>query len=53
MCIKNVLLNEGRIEYINVLRNMGANIEIEKGKLLNGEPVGNICVKESYLKVLQ
>ncbi len=29
---------------------MGANIEIEKGKLLNGEPVGNIYVKESYLK---
>ncbi|HID0800577.1 TPA: 3-phosphoshikimate 1-carboxyvinyltransferase [Clostridium botulinum] len=50
LCIKNVLLNEGRIEYINVLRNMGANIEIEKGKLLNGEPVGNIYVKESYLK---
>ncbi len=50
MCIKNVLLNEGRIEYINVLKCMGANIKIEKGNLLNGEPVGNIYVKESDLK---
>lgn len=29
---------------------MGANIKIEKGNLLNGEPVGNIYVKESDLK---
>ncbi|WP_409069769.1 3-phosphoshikimate 1-carboxyvinyltransferase [Clostridium sp. FAM 1755] len=50
LCIKNVLLNEGRIEYINVLKGMGANIEIEKGNLLNGELVGNIYVKESALK---
>ncbi|EJO5346613.1 3-phosphoshikimate 1-carboxyvinyltransferase [Clostridium botulinum] len=50
ICVKNVLLNKGRTQYIKILKNMGANINIEKCKVLNGEPVGNIYVKESSLK---
>lgn len=43
--IKNVCLNETRTGFIEVLKSMGANIEIFNLKEQAGEPVGDISVK--------
>ncbi len=48
LIIKNVLLNTTRIGFINVLKRMGANIELKIEKDL-WEPIGNIYVKGSNL----
>lgn len=48
--IKNVGLNPGRIGALQVLKRMGATIEIKTVKEINCEPVGEIEVKTSDLK---
>ena len=48
--IKNVGLNPTRTGIIDVLRNMGAKIEINNEKVISGEPRGDILVKTSKLK---
>ena len=45
--IKNVCLNETRTGFLEVLRSMGAKIEIFNLKEQAGEPVGDILVKKS------
>ena len=48
--IKNVGLNPGRIGALQLLKRMGAKIEIKVLKEINCEPVGEIEVKTSDLK---
>ena len=47
--LDNVLLNEGRRSYIDVLKNMGANIEVSVKEKRNEEEIGTIKVKSSEL----
>jgi len=48
--IKNVNLNPARIGIIKVLKRMGADIKIQKLKIQNYEPIGDLVVKSSALK---
>lgn len=48
--IKNVGLNPGRIGALQVLKRMGAKIEIKTLQEINCEPVGEIEIKTSNLK---
>ncbi|MGM0445004.1 MAG: 3-phosphoshikimate 1-carboxyvinyltransferase [Bacillota bacterium] len=48
--IKNVSLNSTRTGFLDVVKNMGANIEILDLQNINKEPVGNLLVKYSKLK---
>lgn len=48
--IKGVGLNPGRTGIIDILRNMGARIEIENERVDSGEPVGDIIVFSSDLR---
>lgn len=48
--IENVLLNPGRKKYIDVLKEMGANIEVKIKDKVNEEEIGNVTVKSSKLK---
>jgi 3-phosphoshikimate 1-carboxyvinyltransferase len=48
--IKNVCLNETRIEYLNILKKMGGKINIKKGRNHSGEITGSIQVEYSKLK---
>ncbi len=50
--LKNVSLNKTRIEYISVLKKMGAKIKLVKGKKRAGELTGSIQVKYSKLKAV-
>jgi len=45
--IKNVNINKSRTGVIDILKKMNANIIIKNNKLINNEPVGDICVKSS------
>ncbi len=49
LIIKNVSLNETRTGYINILKKMGGKIQTEEKFISNGEPCGNILVKDSKL----
>lgn len=49
LTLKNVGLNETRTGIIDVLINMGANIEISNQKTLNGEDSGDITIKYTKL----
>ena len=51
--IKGVGLNEGRIGLINVLIEMGGNIEVRNLKCLNNELIGDLYVKYSKLKGIE
>lgn len=51
--IENVLLNEKRCGFIQVLKSMGANIKIEIKHILNGEEIGDVYVKSSNLKAMK
>lgn len=44
LLLKNVCLNPGRILVIDVLKDMGAHIEIHKQRESSGEPVGDVRV---------
>ena len=48
--LRNVCLNKTRIEYINVLKKMGARIKIKKEKNKAGEVTGSVKVEYSNLK---
>ena len=50
LVIKNVSLNTFRIEAINILISMGANIQVEETGISNNEPFGNLIVRSSELK---
>lgn len=48
--IKNVCLNETRIEYLKILKKMGGKIKIKKSQNHSGEITGSIQVEYSKLK---
>ena len=48
--IKNIGINPHRTGIIEILKQMGGNIEILHERELNGEPVGDILVRASTLK---
>lgn len=50
LLVKNVSLNESRLGYINILKQMGGSIEVFEEKTSNNEPYGDILVKSSSLK---
>jgi 3-phosphoshikimate 1-carboxyvinyltransferase len=50
LIIKNISLNETRTGILNVLKQMGANIDIYNVGIEKGESVGDIKIKSSKLK---
>lgn len=50
MIIKDVLLNEGRIKYIDILKKMGGKIEIIYKDKVNEEKIGDLIISSSDLK---
>ncbi len=53
LLIKNISLNPTRIAFIDILKQMGADILIEEIGVSNGEPFGNIKVSSSRLKNIE
>ena len=53
LVLKNVSLNKTRIPLVDVLKEMGGNIMIEKTGETNNEPYGNIHISGSELKNIQ
>lgn len=51
--LKDVLLNPSRRKFIDILKDMGANISIDIKETRNGELVGNIKAKSSSLKGIE
>ncbi len=49
LILPNISLNQSRIGILTVLKEMGADIEFDKVKTLNGEKRGDIIVKSSNL----
>ncbi len=47
--LEHVSLNPSRIEYLDLLQAMGANIEVEVAETRVGEPVGNITIESAPL----
>lgn len=50
LTIKNVSLNPTRTGILDVLKKMGANIEILESSLQSGEPIGTLQIRHSSLK---
>src|SRR5699024_8309240 len=50
LTLKNIGLNETRTGIIDVMREMGANIEIQNETIVGGEKLGDIIVKHQQLK---
>jgi 3-phosphoshikimate 1-carboxyvinyltransferase len=50
LILKNVGLNPTRAAFLNLLRQMGANITIKNRTIISGEPAGDIEVTHSKLK---
>lgn len=50
LTLKHVGLNPTRVGIINILRQMGADIEVMNESVVGGEPVGDIRVKHAPLK---
>ena len=50
LIIRNVNLNSSRTAFIDVLKSLGANIQIENFALRHNEPVGDIRVRSAALK---
>jgi 3-phosphoshikimate 1-carboxyvinyltransferase len=50
LILRNILFNETRTGIIDVLKKMGANIEILEIKQVNNEDVADIRIKTSHLK---
>lgn len=48
--LQHVGLNPTRVGVINILREMGANIEVSNEREVGGEPVGDIRVRHAELK---
>ncbi len=53
LLIKNININKTRIGFINILKKMNANIRTKNINKKNGEPVGDIVIKNSYLKSIR
>lgn len=51
--IENVLLNDGRSKYLDVLKDMGADIEVFIENRLNEEEVGTVIARSSKLKAVR
>lgn len=51
--LKNVGLNPTRTGIIDVLIQMGANLEIKNEEVRNGEPVGDLVISTSQLKGIE
>ena len=51
--IRNVSINPLRTGILQILKNMGGNIEVLKERDLSGEPVGDILAKSSILKGIE
>jgi 3-phosphoshikimate 1-carboxyvinyltransferase len=49
LVLEDVLLNPGRISFVDVLRRMGADIELDEHGVRLGEPVGNLHVRAGSL----
>ncbi|MCJ7436808.1 MAG: 3-phosphoshikimate 1-carboxyvinyltransferase [Acidimicrobiia bacterium] len=49
LLLEDVLLNPGRIEFVEVLQRMGAHIELHQRDTRLGEPVGDIAVTSGPL----
>jgi 3-phosphoshikimate 1-carboxyvinyltransferase len=49
LVLDDVLLNPGRIEFVDVLRRMGADITVEQHDERLGEPVGTVSVRAAPL----
>jgi 3-phosphoshikimate 1-carboxyvinyltransferase len=49
LILPDISLNESRIGIITILKKMGANIELENVKIINGEKRGKLIVKSSKL----
>jgi len=50
LLLRKASLNKTRIQYLDLLIEMGANINIEKKGASNNEPFGDVYVKSSDLK---
>ena len=53
LLIKNININKTRIGFINILKKMNANIRTKNINKKNDEPVGDIVIKNSYLKSIR
>ena len=53
LTIENVLLNRYRSEYLEVLKSMGANIEIQELEPKTGELGANLIIKPAQLRAIQ
>ena len=53
LLIKNINVNKTRIGFINILKKMNANIRTKNINKKNGEPVGDLIIKNSYLKSIR
>ncbi|MFS3913809.1 3-phosphoshikimate 1-carboxyvinyltransferase [Bacillus australimaris] len=51
--LKNVGLNKTRTGIIDVLKQMGANLEINEGDAKDGEPYGDLTISTSSLKGIE
>lgn len=51
--LNKILLNQTRIGFINILKRMGANINIETKSIENCEPFGTVTVSYSILHAIQ
>jgi 3-phosphoshikimate 1-carboxyvinyltransferase len=50
LVIRNVGMNPTRIGYLHILKRMGASIECTNLRLIDEEPVGDLCVRSSLLQ---
>ncbi|MEX0666049.1 MAG: 3-phosphoshikimate 1-carboxyvinyltransferase [Acidimicrobiia bacterium] len=50
LVLEDVLLNPGRIAFIDVLRSMGASIEVHVREDRLGEPVGDLAIRSAPLR---
>lgn len=48
--LRHIGINPSRIALINVLKSVGARIEIENPRIVHGEPVADIFIRSSVLK---
>ncbi len=53
VCIKNVGINETRTGALDILRRMGAKIQVLHRKKVGGEPVADLVARSSKLKAIK
>jgi 3-phosphoshikimate 1-carboxyvinyltransferase len=52
LTVKSVSVNPTRTGFLEVLKKMGADIEVRNEKDVSGEPVADICLRHSELKAV-